>query len=171
MRIMTKAVLATLLTATTAPAIASTLVLYDLDAVTGRRLAMSPYADQDVARMEKQGLIRGYPFQVNDDGTETLQSAELISPPPMLPTAGVRNLVGRVTWEVTTQMSDGRLRYRNLITSEQGFSNGQGPLADYRRSEVTVSGEVAGVASNRPIVTNAYTNNRGNRMMIGFLYP
>jgi hypothetical protein len=151
---------------------ASTLILYDMDASTGRRVAASPYADQEIERMERAGLVRGYEFGVSDSGDEVVAEVEVVSPPPILPSGGVRTLVGRVVWRVTTQMNDGIVYYRNDVRSEQGFSNGQGTLADYRRTDVQLQGRVqAGGQGGRPDVVEAYTTNRGDRVMVGFLRP
>ena len=171
MRIPSLLIIVATLAATSTPAAASTLVLYDMDATIGRRLAASPYAGQEIARMEKQGLTRAVIMPVDDAGEEITRDIRMVAPLIVPPLGGVRTLTGSVVWRVTTQLVNGQLRYRNVITSEQGFTNGQGPLTDYRRSDVTLEGAVQMSSAMAPPIVRPYANNRGQRVMIGFLRP
>ena len=122
--------------------------------------------------MERQGLVRGVRVPVDEQGGLVEQNMEIVPRQYVPPMGGIRTLTGSVIWAVTTQLSEGRLLYRNVITTEQGYSNGQGPLTDYRTSEATIEGEVsAETGSLRPPIVEAYTTTRGNRVMIGFIRP
>lgn len=154
------------------PAAASTLFVYEVDTRTGQMLAGSAFADQDISRMENQGLIRPVAIALDDSGDTVEQVVDVVRAQPVAPLGGTRILNGRATWRMSTTLQGGRATFVNRIMSEQGFDNGQGPWTDYRRSEVEVSVDFeVPPPRGRVSFARTYTTNRGTFTMIGLVRP
>lgn len=154
-----------------AAATASTLVLYDTSAPYGERLAASPYARQELAQAAAKGLVRTVAVPVDDGGQNQTVVVDVVRavPPPILG-LGVRVQNRSVSWRVTTQLSDGQLRYETVIMQRQGFVNGITPPTQVVGNDAVIEG-VAPVGSDAPTFVRTYQAPEGRRVMVGFVIP
>lgn len=160
-------------TATITPmaATASTLVLYDTSAPYGERLAASPYARQELAQAAIRGLVRTVTVPVDDGGQSQTVVVDVVRAvqPPLLG-LGVRVQSRSVSWRVTTQLSDGQLRYEAVVMQRQGFVNGMTPPALVAVADAVIEG-VGSVGSDAPTFVRTYQAPEGRRVMVGFVNP
>jgi hypothetical protein len=171
---MTKAIIGMALAVigmTPATAAASTLVLYDTSAPYGERIAASPYARQEFAQAAAKGLVRTVAVPVDDGGQNQTVVVDVVRavPQPILG-LGVRVQSRSVSWRVTTQLSDGQLRYETVVMQRQGFVNGITPPTRVVVDDAVMEG-VAPVGSDAPTFVRTYQAPEGRRVMVGFVIP
>lgn len=172
MKIILKAVIASTLVLATAPVSASTLVLFDFNAAEGDRVTSSPYVDQELQRMARQGLIRPVGVPINDMGARQTTSVDVVSPVSMPPLGvGVRVLTGRVTWQITTQRNGDQLSYEAIIRTTQGFDNGIGAPTQTTSGETSLVGVANMSNEGRPAFARRYATPGGSRMLVGIIQP
>lgn len=152
------------------PAAASTLVLYDVDASYGDRLALTPLLEQQFARNTYTGVSTPVVVPVNDDGSPRTVEVQYAGPVPVYPLApGTRVQRGQITWRITTTLTNGTLSYEAVIVRRSVFTDGvtvTAPSTDQTAIVGTGSASRPG-----PIIARRYVVPGGARMLIGFLKP
>lgn len=151
---------------------ATTLVLMDFNATEGDRVTSSPYVDQELERMTRQGLIRPIVIHVDDNGgkrTDVIDMQTPATPPPL--GVGVRILTGSVQWHVTTERAGNQINYQIDIRTSQGFTNGMGPPTQVTNGGANLVGVANISADGAPAIARRYSTPGGMRMMVGVLRP
>lgn len=172
MKTILKALIPAIAMMTALPASASTLVLFDFNAAEGDRITSSPYVDQEIDRMVRQGLLRPIPVHMDDGGTQLSTDVDVVLPANIPPQGlGVRILTGGVTWRITTQRNGDQFSYEAVIRTSQGFSNGIGPSTQNSSSEATLVGVANIENEGRPAFARRYTTPGGARMLVGIVTP
>jgi len=152
------------------PATASTLILYDVDASYGERLAITPLLEQEFARNTRSGLASPILVPVNDDGSPRTVEVDVAAPVPVYPLGpGVRVQRGRVTWRITTSLSGNALSYEAVIVRASAMTDGV-TLTAPTVNQTNIVG-TARVDGPGPAIARRYAAPGGSRMVFGFLRP
>lgn len=172
MKVILKAALAAAALTASAPAWSSTLMLIDFNAQEGERVTGSPYADQEIARMIRQGLLRPVLVPIDDQGSEQRTTVDILAPTTTPPLGiGQRILKVSVVWEITTQRQSDQMSYQAVIRSRQAYEDGVLPPTQVTQSEIRLDGIASMRPGPRPSFSQRYTTPGGPRMLIGFVRP
>lgn len=154
------------------PSFASNLILYDFNAQEGQRIAGSAYADQELARLTRQGLLRPQVVPIDDNGNELSKTIDVIRPfnvPPL--GLGTKILTASVRWIVTTQRDGPEFFYQAIIETNQSFTNGITMPTDQKSFRSVVAGVAKMNNGGKPVFAQRYDSPGGPRMLIGLVVP